>query len=294
MDDRLTDAGREWPAPAKINLFLHVVGRRADGYHLLQTGFQFLDLCDSLDFGIRDDGRVRRGGGLDGVPEDEDLVVLAARRLQADTGTSLGADIHVTKRIPAGGGLGGGSSDAATTLLALNHLWRLGLAPDRLAALGLALGADVPVFVHGHAAWGEGVGEVLTPFDPPQGWVLVLHPGCHVPTETVFKDPELTRNSPPITMRDFLEGRARNDCEPVVRRRFPAVAGALDWLSGHAPARLTGTGACVYATFASQAQADAVAEQVPAGWRGYVARSTNVSPLRARLAGYRTAPERSQ
>lgn len=283
MDDRLTAAGSDWPAPAKINLFLHVTGRRADGYHTLQTAFQFLDLCDRLDFALRDDGRILRHGGLPGVAPEDDLVVRAARSLQRFAPPGAGADIRVDKRIPAGGGLGGGSSDAATVLVALNRLWRLGLGAGRLAALALELGADVPVFAGGRAAWAEGVGELLTPIDAPQRWVLVLEPDCRVATAEVFADPQLTRDTAPMTMADLLAGRGRNDCEAVVRRRFPAVGEALDWLGRFAPARLTGTGACVFATFESRARASEVAERLPRRWRGYVTRTLNRSPLLARL-----------
>ncbi|MCC7410657.1 MAG: 4-(cytidine 5'-diphospho)-2-C-methyl-D-erythritol kinase [Gammaproteobacteria bacterium] len=275
--------GRDWPAPAKINLFLHILGRRADGYHLLQTAFQFLDFGDVLRFEPRADARVRRLAGLDSIAEHEDLVVRAARRLQI-LAPHRGVDIHVRKRIPTGGGLGGGSSDAATTLVALNALWDLDLDPAALAAIGLELGADVPVFVHGVAAWGEGVGERLSPVAPAEGWMVVIRPGCGVPTAAVFGAPELTRDTPPITMHDFLAGRAGNDCEAVVRRRFPAVAAALDWLGRFAPARLTGTGACVFAPVASRERAREIVRQLPAGWQGYTTRARNRSPLLDRLA----------
>lgn len=283
MDDRLTAAGRDWPAPAKINLFLHVTGRRADGYHTLQTAFQFLDLCDRLDFALRDDGRILRHGGLPDIAPEDDLVVRAARSLQRFAPLGAGADIRVDKRIPAGGGLGGGSSDAATVLVALDRLWQLGLGARRLAALALELGADVPVFAGGRAAWAEGVGELLTPFDAPEGWVLVLQPDCSVATAEVFADPQLTRDTPPMTMADLLAGRGRNDCEAVVRRRFPAVGEALDWLGRFAPARLTGTGACVFAIFESRARASEVADRLPRRWWRCVARTLNRSPLLARL-----------
>ncbi len=269
----------EWPAPAKLNLFLHVCGRRADGYHELQTVFQLLDYGDSLRFRVRDDGVVTRRPELPGVPEAEDLCVRAARCLQAATGTSLGVDIELIKRLPIGGGIGGGSSDAATTLVALNTLWRTGLTVDELAALGLTLGADVPVFVRGRSAWGEGVGERLQPVALEPRWYLVLFPGCAVHTGKVFADPELTRNTPRITMAAFRAGLARNDCEPVVRRLYPEVGQALDWLGQHAPARLTGTGGCVFAAFTEEASARAVLAQVPARWQAFVARGVDISPL---------------
>lgn len=267
-------------APAKLNLMLHIVGRRADGYHELQTMFQLIDLRDRIEIEVRDDGRVSRPAGAPGVPESEDLVVRAARALQRAAGTGLGADLSVRKVIPMGGGLGGGSSDAATTLLALNRLWKIGFDSQQLAALGAKLGADVPIFVHGHSAWAEGVGDRLTPVEiPGECWYLVIYPGIHVPTADVFQVPELTRNSPATTMRGFLEMGGRNDCEAVVRARFPAVAEALDWLARHAPARLTGTGSCVFAKFARAADAERVAARVPDSWRGYVARGLTRSPV---------------
>ncbi len=268
-----------WPAPAKLNLFLHVTGRRADGYHELQTVFQFLDRCDFLHFAVNADGRIEREGELAGVPADADLTLRAARLLQATSATRRGVTIRVDKRLPLGGGLGGGSSDAATTLLALNRLWQTGLSRDALAALGLKLGADVPVFVHGHAAWAEGVGEVLTPVDPPEDWYVVLVPPVHVATAAVFQDPQLTRQSPPITIRDFLAGRVRNDLEPVVRRRYPEVDRALTWLSRFGNARLTGSGACVFLSAAGERQALEILALRPAGLDGFVTRGVNVHPL---------------
>lgn len=273
-----------WPAPAKLNLFLHVVGRREDGYHLLQTVFQFLDHGDALRFALRADGRVRRVNPLPGVEAAADLTVRAARLLKAETGCRGGVDIWVDKRLPMGGGLGGGSSDAATTLVALNRLWGLGLEPAALEALGLRLGADVPVFVRGQAAWAEGVGERLTPVALPEPWYLVVKPPVEVPTGPVFQAPELTRDCPPITISDFLSGRAGNVCEPVVRARYPQVGQVLDWLNRHASARLTGTGSCVFAAFADPAPARALLETLPAGATGFVARGLNRSPLLDRLA----------
>ena len=241
---------KPWPAPAKLNLFLHILGRRPDGYHELQTCFQFVDLGDEITINVRGDGRIRRVSDLPDVAEEEDLCVRAARALQTAAGCPLGADISVHKRIPMGGGLGGGSSDAATCLVALNHLWRLNWPLEDLAALGLKLGADVPVFVQGRAAWAEGVGERLTPLYPPLAPLetnyLILKPNIGVSTAEVFQDPELTRNSAPITIHGFLESGGRNDCLGVVRRRYPEVARAFDWLSAFGSARLTGTGACVF------------------------------------------------
>jgi 4-diphosphocytidyl-2-C-methyl-D-erythritol kinase len=272
-----------WPAPAKLNLMLRIVGRRADGYHELQTVFQFLDWGDRLWLRPRDDGVIRLLDPLPGVPPERDLVWRAARLLQAETGTAAGAEIRVHKVVPMGAGLGGGSSDAATTLVALNRLWGTGLERSRLAELGLRLGADVPVFVTGRSAWAEGVGERLRFLTLPEPWFLLLVPDVEVSTGEVFGDPELTRSSIPIKMRDFLNGVGGNDCERVVRRRFPLVAQAMDWLSRFGSAHLTGTGACVYAEMPSEARAREVAESVPKPWRVYVARGRNRSRLLDRV-----------
>jgi 4-diphosphocytidyl-2-C-methyl-D-erythritol kinase len=272
-----------WPAPAKLNLFLHVTGRRADGYHDLQTLFQLIDLADTLGITVRDDGIIERTAGPAGVPPEADLTVRAARALQAASGTSLGASLRVAKRIPLGGGLGGGSSDAATVLLALNHLWGCGLPLARLAELGLALGSDVPVFVHGRSAWAAGRGERLEPVDLPERWYVLLHPGVAVATARIFQAPELTRNSPVITIRAFFESGGRNDCEPVVRKQFPEVGEALDWLARFAPARLTGTGSCIFASCANAADAERLAARVPDRWQSFVARGLNVSPVHEQL-----------
>lgn len=287
MEHRATLGSTRWPAPAKINLFLHVVGRRADGYHLLQTLFQFLDYGDQLHFDLRPDGRIRRVHELPGVPPDQDLVVRAARLLQAKSGVTQGADIRVEKLLPMGGGLGGGSSNAATALVALNELWQARLGVAALAKLGLALGADVPVFVHGQAAWAEGVGERLTPYEAEEASVLVVHPGCQVPTAMIFDHPDLTRDTPPIKLHDFSLARSHNDCEPVTRRLYPEVGRALDWLARYAPARMSGTGACVFARFATPREALAVATEVPAEWAWFTARCCNRSPLQDRLAAIR-------
>jgi len=282
-----------WPAPAKLNLFLHVTGRRADGYHALQTVFQLLELADTLSFAVRRDGRVRRLAGLEEVPPERDLVVRAARLLQETSGTRLGADISVDKRIPAGGGLGGGSSDAATTLVALNRLWALGLGEDALAALGLRLGADVPVFVRGRSAWAEGVGERLVPVELEETWYLVVDPGCPVSTAEVFAAPSLTRSTTPTTInglygvdggRHRLRARTlvewgRNDCEAWVRARHPPIDAALRWLGHYGPARMTGTGGCVFVPLARERDARALLAELPQGWRGVLTRGVGRSPL---------------
>jgi 4-diphosphocytidyl-2-C-methyl-D-erythritol kinase len=272
-----------WPAPAKLNLFLHVTGRRTDGYHELQTAFQLIDLCDTVAITVRDDGLIERPVGPALVEAESDLTVRAARALQGATGTLLGASLSVIKRIPLGGGLGGGSSDAATVLLALNELWGCGLPIDALARLGLPLGADVPVFVRGSSAWGQGVGEQLEPLELPERWFVVIHPRVAVSTRDVFQSPELTRNSPLITIRAFCEAGGRNDCEPVVRARYPEVAEALDWLARSAPARLTGTGSCIFAACASAIEAERLAARVPDRWTSFVARGLSVSPAHEML-----------
>ncbi len=283
-----------WPAPAKLNLFLRVLRRRDDGYHDLQTVFQFLDLEDTLTFTLRPDGCVCRVSGHAEVEEEADLVVRAARLLKEETGVLLGAEISVEKRIPLGAGLGGGSSDAATTLLALDKLWNLGLGAERLAALGLRLGADVPVFVHGLAAWAEGVGEDLQPVELETPWYLVVNPGCSVSTASVFSHPALTRDSRPLKIRDFLlpgGGRALrlrtlldsagNVCEAVVRTLYPEVDDALRWLSRCGDARMTGTGASVFAPFAERVQAEHWLHALPGRWYGFVARGLNRSTVLA-------------
>ena len=272
-----------WPSPAKLNLFLHVTGRRPDGYHELQTLFQLIDLCDTVGIVVRDDGRIERPEGPAQIDPDTDLTVRAARALQAATGSERGASIRVQKRIPMGGGLGGGSTDAATALLALNHLWECGLGVEDLARIGLTLGADVPVFVKGFSAWAEGVGERLEAVALPERWYVIVQPGVSVSTRDVFQSPELTRNTPLITIRDFLDAGGRNDCEPVVRARWPEVAEALDWLAQHAPGRLTGTGSCIFAPAATSSEAECIAARVPDRWRSFVARGLDVSPLRALL-----------
>jgi 4-diphosphocytidyl-2-C-methyl-D-erythritol kinase len=267
-----------WLAPAKLNLFLHVTSRREDGYHNLQTIFQFLDYCDVLYFNMRPDGQLLCQSSAKDLPKEQDLVLRAAHLLKQKSGTLKGAEMRVEKKIPMGGGLGGGSSDAATTLLALNQLWQLQLSYTQLAELGLRLGADVPVFIHGHAAWAEGTGELLTPIILEEPWYLGIHPGCHVPTKEIFSASDLTRNAFPITIREFLANRSQNVCEPVVRRRYPEIGQALDWLNQHSQARLTGTGACVFAAFESQDAAKTILTQLPKKWQGFVAQGKNISP----------------
>lgn len=271
------------PAPAKLNLMLHILGRRPDGYHELQTLFQFLDHGDELDFALRDDGVIHLHGALDGVPHDSNLVVKAARRLQAEAGTPLGADIWLRKVLPMGGGIGGGSSDAATTLLALDRLWQLDWTEDRLAALGLTLGADVPVFVRGRAAFAEGVGEKLTPVEPEEPWYVVLVPQVSVSTAEIFSDPLLTRDSPAIKVRSVLRGNSRNDCQPIVEQRYPDVRNALSLLSKFTSAKLTGTGSCVFGAFPNKAEADKVLALLTGTITGFVAKGSNVSMLHRKL-----------
>jgi len=272
-----------WPAPGKLNLFLHIVGRRSDGYHLLQTAFQFIDLCDELSFWHRADGVIERVGEVPGIPAGADLALRAARVLAAQHRVRAGVGIELRKRLPVQGGVGGGSSDAATVLVALNRLWRLDLSVEALSALGLGLGADVPVFVHGQAAWAEGVGEQLTPADFPAPSYILVQPDATVTTAELFQATELTRDSPIITMTGFLTTGGRNDFEPVVRRRYPAVGEALDWLGRVAPARLTGTGSCVYAAMPDEWAARETLARLPVRWRGYVVRGLNRSPLLERV-----------
>ena len=272
-------AATRYPAPAKLNLFLHVVGRRADGYHLLQTAFRFIDYGDELGFAVRDDGVVRRVTELAGVPAEADLCVRAARLLKDRARSRLGVDIELVKRLPIGGGLGGGSSDAATTLIVLNRLWQTGLSRAQLQELALELGADVPVFVFGRSAFAEGVGERLAPLQLPPAWYLVLVPETAVSTAEIFSAPELTRNTNAITIAAFSVGQGRNDLEPVVCRRYPQVARHLEWLRQYGDARMTGSGACVFCGFETEAQAQRVVSALPADVRGFVARGLDRHPL---------------
>lgn len=280
-----------WPAPAKLNLFLYITGQRADGYHTLQTLFQFLDYGDTLTIEPRSDGEIRLLTPVEGVPDEENLIVRAAHLLMQRAAQSgrlpagSGAEIAIDKRLPMGGGLGGGSSNAATVLVALNHLWGCKLSVDELAELGLRLGADVPVFVRGHAAFAEGVGEILTPVNPPEKWYLVAHPGVSIPTPVIFKDPELPRNTPQRSIDTLLKCEFGNDCEVIARKRFREVDAALSWLLEYAPSRLTGTGACVFSEFDTESAARQVLEQAPEWLHGFVARGVNRSPLAQTIAG---------
>ncbi|MFJ4441766.1 4-(cytidine 5'-diphospho)-2-C-methyl-D-erythritol kinase [Pseudomonas sp. NPDC089422] len=271
------------PAPAKLNLWLHIIGRRPDGYHELETVFQFLDHGDELSFALREDGVIRLHSEIEAVPHDSNLIVRAARKLQEQSGTRLGVDIWLTKVLPMGGGIGGGSSDAATTLLALAHLWQLDWDEDRLAALGLSLGADVPVFVRGHAAFAQGVGEQLTPVDPEEPWYVVLVPQVSVSTVEIFSHPQLTRDSLPLKMRPVPKGNSRNDCQPVVEQNYPEVRNALNSLGKFTEARLTGTGSCVFGAFPSKAEADKVLALLSVTQTGFVAKGSNVSMLHRKL-----------
>jgi len=278
------ESARSWSgrflAPAKLNLMLRVVGRRPDGYHLLQSVIRFIDYGDTLTFRVREDGAIARVNDVSGIPAGEDLAVRAARRLQQAAGTRLGADITLEKRLPVGGGLGGGSSDAATTLLALNHLWGAGLSREHLAALALELGADVPVFVGGENALAEGIGERLTPLSLSPAWYLVLIPPVAVPTARIFAHNELIRDSKPIKITAFSVEQAGNDLEPVVCREYPEVARHLAWLRQAGPAWVTGAGACVFAAFPTEGAARQVWERAPAGMRGFIAQGLARHPLR--------------
>jgi 4-diphosphocytidyl-2-C-methyl-D-erythritol kinase len=268
-----------WPAPGKLNLMLRVIGRRPDGYHLLQTVFQFIDRCDWLSFDVRSDGRVGLRSLLPGVPQEQDLTVRAACLLQKAAGCHYGVDIHVEKRLPMGGGLGGGSSDAATTLVALNKLWDVGFSVERLSGLGIQLGADVPVFVHGCSAWAEGIGEQLTPLELPTPWYVVIVPACHVSTAKIFSSAGLTRDSKPITIRSFISGNQDNDCLAVVTQTYQPVNAALSDLAQFGKSRLTGTGACVFAAFDSLSRAQDAANKLSDRWRVFVTKGINRSPL---------------
>ncbi len=270
------------PAPAKLNLFLHVTGRRSDGYHLLQTAFQLIDRCDMLHIDVRTDGVIRRTTEIANVPHDADLIVRAARLLQKTTGCTLGADIAIDKYLPMGGGLGGGSSDAATTLLVLNHLWQTGLQRAELMQLALPLGADVPFFLFGRNAFAEGIGEQLVEISTPQRWFVVIEPGVLVPTSAIFGAAELTRNSKPVTLLDFSEAPisfGRNDLQAVATTVFPLVADALQWLEQFGPARMSGSGACVFGSFESKQRAESVVSAASGRWKAWMASGMHQHPL---------------
>ena len=270
---------KKWPAPAKINLMLRITGQREDGYHLLQTVFQLTDLCDWLTFHKVNDSSVTLQTPIPGVPEQTDLTVRAANLLKQETGCQQGVCIEVEKKLPMGGGLGGGSSDAATTLVVLNRLWKLGLTEQRLMQLGLQLGADVPVFVFGRAAWAEGVGEKLERIDVPEKWTVIIKPDCHVDTKEIFSVKDLTRNSKSIRIADFLTGQHQNDCLDVVRKLYKPVEKALIDLSRFSEARLTGTGACVFAQFDSEELAKQAYESLNRQWQVYLTKGLNRSLL---------------
>lgn len=267
---------RTWLSPAKINLFLHIIGRRPDGYHELQTVFQFLDYYDELDFQVRSDSQIQLSSQ---IPIENNIILKAAQLLQQVSETTLGADITLHKRIPMGGGLGGGSSNAATTLLALNHLWQLKLPEAKLHELGLKLGADVPVFIKGKAAWAEGIGEKLSPVLLPEPWYVVVLPTQAVSTAEIFSAVELTRNTRPITIQEFLEGETRNDFEPLVRKRYPEIGRAIDWLNQYASARLTGSGSSVFAEVATKKEAEQIVAKIPQPFKAFMAKGLNCSPL---------------
>ena len=273
-----------WPSPAKLNLFLYITGQRANGYHDLQTLFQFVDYGDSLAFTPRDDHNITLSPSVEGVPDEQNLIVRAAKLLQARMAekglpTPCGMAIQIDKRLPMGGGLGGGSSNAATTLVALNTLWNANFSDSELAEFGVTLGADVPVFVMGHAAFAEGIGEVLQPVSPEEKWYLIAHPGVSIPTPAIFGDPELIRDTPKRLIDVLLNTNYSNDCEPIARKRFYEVEQLVSWLLEYAPSRLTGTGACVFAEFNTEESAREVLSKAPAWINGFVARGVNVSPL---------------
>ncbi|WP_443083423.1 4-(cytidine 5'-diphospho)-2-C-methyl-D-erythritol kinase [Vibrio sp. MEBiC08052] len=275
-----------WPSPAKLNLFLYITGQRNDGYHELQTLFQFLDYGDKLTIRVNTSGDISVSPEIDGVPLHDNLIWKAARELQLNTQTSLGADIHLHKVLPMGGGIGGGSSNAATTLVALNHLWQCGLSQSQLAEIGLQLGADVPVFVQGHAAYAEGVGEKLTIVTPQEKWYLVVRPDISISTATIFSHPKLTRNTLKRDLTTLLQTPYENDCEKIVRKLYPEVDKQLSWLLQYAPSRLTGTGSCVFAEFSNKNEAQQVLSRLPDGVSAFVAKGCNISPLKETLTGY--------
>ena len=276
------------PSPAKINLFLHITGQRSDGYHNLQTLFQLLDFGDKLVFRSNRSGNIKINGNIDDVDEKNNLIFHAATLLQKSTGCDLGCTIDLTKNLPMGAGLGGGSSNAATTLVGLNALWKCGLTANQLSDLGKTLGADVPVFVHGESAFAEGIGDILTPLTLPQRWFLVITPNCHVSTREVFSNPQLTRNSSPIKIRALSGVEYRNDCQDVVSKLYPAVGSVLQWVENFSAPLMTGTGASVFCSFDSKSEAQHVLSKLPKQWTGFVAKGVNRSPVHEQLHDFFT------
>jgi len=273
----------QWPAPAKLNLFLHITGRLDNGYHSLETVFQFLNYGDTLTIDVNTSGAVTLSPEIVGLAQQDNLIYRAAMLLKPYAATTAGATIELTKILPMGAGLGGGSSDAATTLVALNQLWQCQLSNDQLAQLGLSLGADVPIFIRGFAAFAQGIGEKLTPVFPPESWYLVIWPGVGVCTKEIFSAPELTRDTDPISISQINYSLLTNDCEKVTKKRYPEVAKALEWLIQYAPAKMTGTGSCVFGEFSSQQAATVALEKLPKSMLGFVAKGLNKSPLASKL-----------
>jgi 4-diphosphocytidyl-2-C-methyl-D-erythritol kinase len=286
MDNTLTNEAAQpqinCVAPAKLNLFLHITGRRADGYHLLQTAFQLIDRCDFLTITRRSDGQIRRVNQLAGISEQQDLIVRAAQLLQSITGSTWGADLHLDKRLPMGGGLGGGSSDAASTLIALNQLWECHLPRTRLMEIGLQLGADVPFFIFGQNAFAEGIGEQLQALNTPSCWFLVIEPGVHVPTPVIFSAKELTRDTKPVRIADFssrLKSNWKNDLQKVACTLFPEIEVTIQWLRQFGEAMMTGSGSCVFCVFNDEISAQAVLQQVPQNWQAWIAKGLHQHPM---------------
>ncbi|WP_422767259.1 4-(cytidine 5'-diphospho)-2-C-methyl-D-erythritol kinase [Photobacterium leiognathi subsp. mandapamensis] len=282
------DVASQWPAPAKLNLFLYITGQRPNGYHDLQTLFQFVDYGDTLTITPRRDNQILLTPAIEGVKTEDNLIYRAAEALRQAANCDLGADIHIDKILPMGGGLGGGSSNAATTLVALNHLWQTNLSIDELAEIGLKLGADVPVFVRGTSAFAEGVGEKLQPAEPEEKWFLVAKPDISIATVDIFTHPDLPRNTEKRSLEALLRGVYENDCEKIVRSLNPEVDQALSWLLEYAPSRLTGTGACVFSEFNTQEEANAILKILPDWLHGFVAKGVNTSPLMTALAAHST------
>ncbi|WP_394252599.1 4-(cytidine 5'-diphospho)-2-C-methyl-D-erythritol kinase [Vibrio profundi] len=282
-----------WPSPAKLNLFLYITGRRDNGYHELQTLFQFVDFGDELTIQSNESGLITITPEIPGVSTEDNLIWKAATALQKYASCSFGSDIHLKKVLPMGGGIGGGSSNAATVLVALNFLWQLNLSDDELAEIGLKLGADVPVFVRGYSAFAEGVGEQLHPANPDEKWYLVVKPQVSIATADIFTHPKLTRNTPKRALTTLLEQECVNDCEKIVRMLYPEVDKQLSWLLQYAPSRLTGTGSCVFAEFSSKLEADSILEKLPDTVSAFVAKGRNVSPLKETLTDYQSVHPQS-